>query len=342
MSSKGDKAEASEAVEASEAAPAEGGESLISRLTAGARNVVRLRLGAVGALRDAFRLWWFDVFGRGAVIELPADKPALCTVADVDEFGDAPGKCCVYRFALAAGPGAALPLDLGQELEVAVLDEKNRMVRASFPLASSRFEPGFVEICAPAASRRDARVAVGGLAPSQRAVVDALDARGVGGDVAVKPGKRMFEYEGRFVPITSLQCFVEDLGALPVIQLLKESLPRGRSTVATAQVFWVNESEDDFALYNALEALYYKFSNKMEISCIVDDRVHEDDSVNGIFARNPELDEVVEPWMPGKLAVVAGPAKFATQVSAHLTTNMGYPAECVIRLTGDGTAAAPL
>ena len=36
---------------------------------------------------------------------------------------------------------------------------------------------------------------------------------------------------------------------MPVAQLLKESLPRGRSTIAKAQVFWVNGDEDDFALY---------------------------------------------------------------------------------------------
>ena len=141
--------------------------------------------------------------------------------------------------------------------------------------------------------------------------------------------------EGSYLPITSLQCFAEELGALPVIQLLKESLPRGRSTIAKAQVFWINEGEDDFGLYEGLESLFYKFPKKMELACVVDDKLHSPDTTknapgDAVFRRNDDLAGAVAPWQPGMLAVVAGPDAFQDQVVAHLTGAKGYPPECIV------------
>ena len=73
----------------------------------------------------------------------------------------------------------------------------------------------------------------------------------------VRPGRLAFQYEGSYLPITKLTCFCEEAGALPIIQLLKESLPRGQSTIDKASVFWIN-GDDDFALYDGLEALFYR------------------------------------------------------------------------------------
>ena len=190
-----------------------------------------------------------------------------------------------------------------------------------------------------ACARRETRVDVGGLSVDQRAVVDAFDLLGVGGEAAVRPGRRAFTYEGSYLPITSLHCFAEELGALPMIQLLKESLPRGRSTIESAQVFWVNEHEDDFALYESLEALFYKFPKKLELACLVDADLHGPSPVadpkkkkanDVLFQRNDDLATAVDPWAPGMLAVVAGPDAFQDQVVFHLTQVKGYPAECII------------
>ena len=54
----------------------------------------------------------------------------------------------MYRFKLKQGNKAILPLELGQEVTFVGLDDRNRPVRASFPLASGRREPGYVEIVA--------------------------------------------------------------------------------------------------------------------------------------------------------------------------------------------------
>ena len=83
------------------------------------------------------------------------------------------------------------------------------------------------------------------------------------------------------------------------------------------------QSEDDFALYDGLEALFYKFARKMELSCVVDGELHANAQPAGssdegkrlakrkktsdlVFQRNSDLSGAVEPWAPGTLAVVAG------------------------------------
>ena len=157
----------------------------------------------------------------------------------------------------------------------------------------------------------------------------------------MRPGRRAFAYEGEHLPITSLHVFCEELGALPAISLLAESLPRGRSTIERAQVFWINASEDDFGLYESLERLYYKFPKKLELACVVDERLHDPapaapkgaskkKASDAIFARNEDLADAVLPWAPGQLAVAAGPPAFQAQVVAHLTQAKGYPLDCVV------------
>ena len=188
---------------------------------------------------------------------------------------------------------------------------------------------------------------MGGCTPDQKAVVDAFDQLQAGGEAAVRPGRLAFQYEGSYLPITKLTCFCEEAGALPIIQLLKESLPRGQSTIDKASVFWINGDEDDFALYDGLEALFYKFARKMELSCVVDAELHANAQPAGssdegkrlakrkktsdlVFQRNSDLSGAVEPWAPGTLAVVAGPDHFVDQVVSHLTLTKGYPADCVV------------
>ena len=306
------------------------------------------RVGQLKAVGESVSLAFQDL-QRDDSITLE-DTWAPCLLEAREDFGEWRGgpAYTAYRFKLKQGSKAILPLELGQEVTFVGLDDRNRPVRASFPLASGRREPGYVEIVAPAAgARRDARVAMGGCTPDQKAVVDAFDQLQAGGEAAVRPGRLAFQYEGSYLPITKLTCFCEEAGALPIIQLLKESLPRGQSTIDKASVFWINGDEDDFALYDGLEALFYKFARKLELACVVDGELHANAQPAGssdegkrlakrkktsdlVFQRNSDLSGAVEPWSPGTLAVVAGPDHFVDQVVSHLTLTKGYPADCVV------------
>lgn len=313
------------------------------------RHFGKLRWGEARAIFESLRTWWVGVVdGEDRIVTLPESwAPSL--LEDREDHGD----YVTYRFALKAGPNCALPLKLGQEVTLMCLDDKNRPVRASFPLASKRRDPaGVVAVMVPIGARRLDRAAVGGLTGEQMTVAAALDNLPVGGEVAVRPGRQAFNYDGPHLPITSLQCFVEELGAIPAIQLIQESLPRGQSTVGAIDVFYMNAHEEDFVLYDKLESLYYKFHRKMSLSCVLDEQLYQgvvDDSqqqqqraprrrnqqqnaATTVFKRNDDLRQAVNPWEPGLLAVIAGPPAFATQVSTYLKDVLKYPPDCVIAL----------
>jgi len=306
------------------------------------------RMGQLRAVGESVSLALSDLKGDDAMVL--EDTWAPCLLEAREDFGEWRGgpAYTAYRFRLKQGAAAILPLELGQEVTFVGLDDRNRPVRASFPLASGRREPGYVEIVAPATGeRRNQRLDMGGLTPDQKAVVDAFDQLAPNGEAAVRPGRLAFQYEGSHLPITQLTCFCEEGGALPIIQLLKESLPRGQSTIEKASVFWVNGDEDDFALYDGLEALFYKFARKLDLSCVVDAELHQNAVPAGssdegkrlakrkktsdlVFQRNEDLNSAVQPWAPGTLAVVAGPDHFVDQVVSHLTLSKCYPADCVV------------
>ena len=297
------------------------------------RHFWRLRMGSFKALAETARYLWSEATGGDSATVL-VDAWAPCALQSREPLDG----YTIYRLALRSGPKHVLPLEVGQAIAVMCLDDKNRVVRSDCWLASSRHQSdGFIDLVAPSKERRDRWLQTeGAFDPDTATVLDALDVLDIGSEAAVRPGRKGFQYKGVNLPITSLQCFVDDLGVLPVMQLLQESLPRGRSTVKSADVFWLNEFEDDFqALYDSLEDLYYTYHNKMTLSCIVDDKLHaapsDDASPDAsIFHRNPDLLTSVTPWQRGMLAVIAGPPAFSDDVTNYLTNKMGYPRDCIL------------
>lgn len=306
-------------------------EGALSELVYQLRHFARLRWGTVRASFESLKSWWSGIFEDEPLATLP-EVWSPCILEERDQLSD---DYKTYRLALKAGPGNVLPLGLGQELTIMCLDDKNRPVRANFPLASRRRDPsGTVEIILPSGDNRSRRSSVGSLDSEQLAVAKALDGLAIGGEAAVRAGRKAFDYKGAYLPITSLQCFVEELGAIPVLQLLQESLVRGQSTVENADVFCISASEDDFVLYDELEDLYYKFNRKMTLACVVDEQLYQQNPADqggetaasrrarppqpSIFERNEDLREAVRTWQPGVLAVIAGPPRFANAVSTLL------------------------
>uniref|UniRef100_A0A7S3JTT0 Uncharacterized protein n=1 Tax=Aureoumbra lagunensis TaxID=44058 RepID=A0A7S3JTT0_9STRA len=232
------------------------------------RHWVRLRVGTARALWETCRFLWREAFGDNGV-EMLADAWAPCVLEGVEEYG----KYAVYRLALKAGPGKALPLEVGQAVSIMCLDSKSRVARAECWSAAfadaNAWNRGVVDLVGPAAGKDREND------QEAKAVFDALDALGTGAEAAVRPGKRYFAYDGPHLPITRLVCFAQDAGSLPILQLLAESLPLGRSTVREADVYWIGSDEtlepQDDDLYAALEDLYYTYHTKMALNCILDD-----------------------------------------------------------------------
>lgn len=131
------------------------------------RHFGKLRWGEARAIFESLRTWWVGVIdGEDRIVTLPESwAPSL--LEDREDHGE----YVTYRFALKAGPNCALPLKLGQEVTLMCLDDKNRPVRANFPLASKRRDPaGVVAVMVPIGARRVDRAAVGGLSAEQMTV----------------------------------------------------------------------------------------------------------------------------------------------------------------------------
>lgn len=55
-----------------------------------------------------------------------------------------------------------------------------------------------------------------------------------GDELAVRPGREGLVYRGPYSPITDLVLIATGLGVVPMIQMVKELLPSGDSSVSTA------------------------------------------------------------------------------------------------------------
>merc|ERR1711871_1439525 len=111
-------------------------------------------------------------------------------------------------------------------------------------------------------------------------------------------------YVGRH-EITHFRCFVAELGAVPALQLASEVLPeRSGSSVEDVEVFWVNENDEEFVLYDKFNSLYRRFKSRMAVNFYDDAELYSDfNSAGSLFERDaPELQEALSNWRPGVVA----------------------------------------
>ena len=82
---------------------------------------------------------------------------------------------------------------------------------------------------------------------------------------------------------------------MPALQLASEVLPeRSGSSVEDVEVFWVNENDEEFVLYDKFNNLYRRFKSKMAVNFYDDAELYSDfNSAGSLFERDaPELQEV--------------------------------------------------
>ena len=82
---------------------------------------------------------------------------------------------------------------------------------------------------------------------------------------------------------------------MPALQLASEVLPeRSGSSVEDVEVFWVNENDEEFVLYDKFNNLYRRFKSKMAVNFYDDAELYSDfNSASSLFERDaPELQEV--------------------------------------------------
>lgn len=122
------------------------------------------------------------------------------------------------------------------------------------------------------------------------------------------------------------------MGIVPILHQIKAVLPKGSSSVKMVTVIWINGNTNDFDFaFKQLEEEYFKYSTKLEVSCIVDSVVDSERVSPSLFKSNLEIEDAIPIFRPGTMAVVSGPQRFVQSASAYLQQK-DYPEDCLCLL----------
>lgn len=148
----------------------------------------------------------------------------------------------------------------------------------------------------------------------------------IGDQIAAKPGTNQLTYRGE-TPITDVLVVANGVGVAPTLQLVRELLPGSSSSVERASMVYVNKRQEEFINVKEVEAVWFKHSKKLDVSCVLD----EDPESADLWRNEAFRASVPSQHRPGTMVVVAGTVDFKEQVAAHLIS-LGYPEEAIVKL----------
>ena len=132
---------------------------------------------------------------------------------------------------------------------------------------------------------------------------------------------------GQYLPVTDMVYLAFGTGIVPVLDQVRAVLPSGTSSVKRVTVVWINEATRDFDVTaSILEEEYFKYSQKLAVSCIVDDLQGLDS--DKAFADSVEVNEAIPDFEQGTMAVVAGPTELKDKAMLYLE-DRGYPTDTI-------------
>lgn len=216
-----------------------------------------------------------------------------------------------------------LPLELGQKIEMCCLDAEDNVAKGDFYVyqPDRKAQPGVFSVLAPNRSPQENSNVVGDATADLVSVLK-TDVR-VGDEIALKPGATKLDYKGQYLPVTDMVYVAFGIGIAPVLEQVRAVLPKGVSSVKSVTVAWINDETKDFDVNSeVLEKIYYKYSNRMAVSCIVENfnKKSMSDSV--------EINEAIPDFSPGTMAVVSGPPGLA-QKAVDFLEDRGYPSDTI-------------
>lgn len=148
----------------------------------------------------------------------------------------------------------------------------------------------------------------------------------VGDEIAIQPGRARLEYRGPHFPITEIVYIAFGTGIATVLDQVRAVMPDSSgSSVELVSVVWINAAARDFDVTTELlEKEYNKYSQKLSVSCVVDDL-----GERSSLAENEEISEVVPSFKPGTMAVLSGPSVSIKKAVTFLQDEKGFPIECI-------------
>ena len=227
-------------------------------------------------------------------------------------------------------PEYTLPLDLGQQISLCCLDNDGNVARGSFfPFYKENSEtPGSFSILAPNIEGVDSEESIFRMGLENANFIRVIkEELKVGDEIALTPGDHRLSYKGQYLPVTDMVYIAYGTGIVPVLEQIRSVLPSGASSVSSVTVVWVNESARDFdVLADMLEKEYFKYSEKLAVSCIVGHVKETPD-----FAANDEINSAIPDFTQGSMAVLAGPTDVIDKATFYLE-DRGYPLDTICTL----------
>mmetsp|Transcript_15583 Transcript_15583/g.20301 ORF Transcript_15583/g.20301 Transcript_15583/m.20301 type:complete len:492 (+) Transcript_15583:265-1740(+) len=225
-------------------------------------------------------------------------------------------------------PEYTVPLDLGQQLSLCCLDNDGNVARGSFfPFYKDvTNRPGSFSILAPnidGMESSEQSIFRMGLENANFIRVMKHELK-IGDEVALTLGDHRLSYKGQYLPVTDMVYIAYGTGIVPVLDQVRSVLPSGASSVSSVTVVWINETTRDFdVLAELLEKEYFKYSEKLAVSCIVGNVEDTPD-----FSSNDEINTAIPDFRQGTMAVLAGPSEILNKASFYLE-DRGYPLDTI-------------
>uniref|UniRef100_A0A7S2FHA9 FAD-binding FR-type domain-containing protein n=1 Tax=Florenciella parvula TaxID=236787 RepID=A0A7S2FHA9_9STRA len=251
---------------------------------------------------------------------------AACTLAGKTPITGS--GCTRYSFRLNSAR-QTFGLGLGQALSLIGIDEANRVLKVHMIPATPRLMAGSFDLILPDEDIETKAQASRSLTASNAeeegfgAMVQTME---LGEQIAAKPGDERLTYDG-YLPIDDVHCIASGLGIVPALGLLNELLPSRASSVETANLVWVNEDEGDFVNYVDMENVWYKFSKKLDVSCVLDN----DTFGSELWENEAFIASVPDSYVEGMMIVVAGPENFQLNVAKELAAK-DFPEGAIVCL----------
>jgi len=247
--------------------------------------------------------------------EIDIDEWKVCTLLDREDISP---KYSRYRFELL-NPDGVLPLSIGQELTMCVIDDEDRVLKESFFPISTQNSKGYFDVVVKNENDYAGNI-------DENSFASTLKELRVGDELAFKGGRYRLNYSGKQKTITALTCVAAGLGITPILQVLRGVLPESESSISDVELLWMNENGEEFLCDDEISKFEVKYYSKFFASKVVQPDLY---GVN--MMKNDDILGSISPYEPGRIAVIAGPDYVITKARQLLTT-IGYPSDCILSI----------
>ena len=226
-----------------------------------------------------------------------------------------PGGYFRYRFEIDSS-NAVLPLQLGQEISMCSVDNKEKVLKEAFFPVSSPLARGYFDIMTK----------IGGESASDR-FARSLSELLLGDEIAYKGGRYRLNYLGSNYPIKAVSIVASGLGATSALQILQNVLPGDSTTIENVEMVWINENEEDYICTDKIRQYEYGHLEKFTL-----DRIIEDDLYGRGFTRKDEIKQTLSSFDKGRIAIICAPEYVVGKARNFLTTELGYPLDDIVTI----------